>query len=164
MQQDFPQHRAMALERISEVRGYRQIQFFASISPPEARLEFVSWVSGALEDAHISHLGPKLRRGCRQRELIFVKSGSVDYKFESNDLVYHTWQAGDVFGLEDFIYRLPIKQRSLLVDGQMNFCQYEITTWGKRKFTPDWDKFSSSEVFSLDMHKHMKEWQRRFSD
>lgn len=80
-------------------------------------------------------------------------------------VTYHTWQTGDFFGLEDYIYRMPEKERSALVDRQMSFCHYKITVWDKRQFTPQAipeEDGSEPQVFMFNMWEHLAEWQERF--
>lgn len=80
--------------------------------------------------------------------------------FENCDWVYHTWHAGEMFGLEDLIYRMPEEQVTDLVDGQINFCHFEVTVWDKRKFSPT--KHEDTKLFTLDLWEHMQEWQQKF--
>lgn len=126
------------------------------------QLEFITWISGCLEKTSFTdHMAENFKKGQTVKQLVFLEIGTIEYVIESCNVPYFTWTDGETLGLEDFIYRMSVPHRSLLVDGRMSFCHFNVASWPKRKFTPKkQSKFAT--VFVLDLHAHLKEWQRRF--
>lgn len=129
--------------------GYLDIQFFSDIHPKEERLDFMRWIMNALQEMTLKEMAAlekprrdrkkdkqqkKVKANPKIKFLCFIKSGEVQYFGKHSDDPYHSWKEGDLFGFEDFIYRMDDAPRNCLVDDLMHFSHVKIDVWKKRKF------------------------------
>jgi len=115
-------------------RDYRCYSFIARYFEVQ-RYDFLHWLV-----AHLSKEPPHKEfefltpRGGRVAKLYFLHSGVFEYLLYHENRLYRTIYKGVIFGLEDYIYRLPTPTRHLLADKRVFFCDQVIGGWPKRKF------------------------------
>lgn len=88
--------------------------------------------------------------------LYFVIEGEVE--FMSGNESFATVGESDIFGLEDFIYRMNPAKRIELLDREGFFSDQKVNAWPLRAFTVR-VKSDKIKVFRLNMHKCMYEMQ-----
>lgn len=133
----FDRERRELAKRIHWVNGYHKITFFNEINPFPRRMEFIAWISDLFEEVNLDDATVSwMKKGQKMKRLIFVKEGKVPYILDDVGATYHTWKTGDVFGFEDYIYRMNEDERHDLADDEINFCHFKVKNWGKRYFTP----------------------------
>lgn len=138
-------------KKMFEVLRYEEIKFFAEVKPKNMKVSFIRWVMSVLREKKLGAMVkaemPRQRQavsfaqGSKQisvrpkiKFLCFIKTGQVPFYLKGMEEPYHKWKNGDVFGFEDYIYRMDEEKRNDLVDDQMNFSHLKFDAWWRRKF------------------------------
>jgi hypothetical protein len=76
------------------------------------------------------------RRKERASWIYFVFNGSVEFLLgkDEKEIGYRNLYRGCIFGLEDYLYRIPEEELFELYDGKSFFCDHEIKKTQKNKF------------------------------
>ena len=69
-------------------------------------------------------------------------------------------KAGNIFGMEDFVYHLPDKRRIALTQKTEFFAEYHIKGWRNRRFTVQTKKYC--EIFTLKLRRNIEELQHDY--
>ena len=76
------------------------------------------------------------RRQERASWIYFVFKGSVDFLMGKGEkeIAYRHMYRGCIFGLEDYLYRIPENELHEMFDEKTFFCDHEIRKTQKNKF------------------------------
>lgn len=109
------------------------------------------------------------RKGELQMSIYFIMEGEVEFVFDEEmiksenrieRIPYFTLSKGDIFGLEDYIYRLPRQRRHDLADNVLLFSETATKGWRNRRFTVRCK--TKCKFFELKLDSCIEEWKRRF--
>jgi CRP-like cAMP-binding protein len=89
------------------------------------------------------------RNGDRCERFYFIQNGEVSFVLEYKAICFFKLKSADCFGLEDYIYKMPVEPRLKLNDNVYFFADHEIRIWYKRKFKVRANKSTTLITVSL---------------